>query len=89
MKRILLVLFCLVSPLFLKANGLLSDTLVNHISKVKQSKKTFSEIDAKIAFKEVLNSKKNTISLKNAPQFFSPKTDSLKKQLNEFLQNKI
>ena len=81
MKRILVVLFCLLSPLFLSANISFSDTLVNHLSKIKQNKKSFSEIDAKIAFKEVLNSRKNTISLKNAPQFFSPKTDSLKKTI--------
>ena len=83
MKNNCIVLTFLFCSFLATANAINKDSLTNKTVKVNQSKRSFSEIDAKIAFKQAFDSKKESISLRNAPQFFSTNTDTLKKKIEK------
>ncbi len=83
MKRVFFCLFCFFQALFISANPINKDSLLVNKPLVKPVTRSFSELDAKIAFKEVLNDSKKRVSLKNAPQYFSTSIDSIRKKLEK------
>ena len=80
MKNSCIVLSFLFCSFFVTANAINKYSLINKTLKINHSKISFSEIDAKIAFKNAFVSKKETKSLKNTTQLFSTNTDSLEKK---------